>query len=129
MKRSSRGSSWSSRGGLAADCQGSGSVLAAGLAVALAVVCGLMCERAAHTIAHHKAQVAAELGAVAGAWEMYFTGDGCGRAALVVAANGGAAGECSLVTTGEGVDVVITARVGRASATARAGPVAGGEAG
>jgi secretion/DNA translocation related TadE-like protein len=68
----------------------------------------------------HRAQVAADLGALAGArYAVDGAGTVCGHAGEIVAANGGRLVKCRL----DGLDLVVTAQVGPARATARAGPV------
>ncbi len=80
-------------------------------------------------VARHRAQSAADLAALGGAVvAIQGTGPACGRAASLVAANGGRLVSCRL----DGLDVIVTAEVtpagvaafaGAARASARAGPV------
>jgi secretion/DNA translocation related TadE-like protein len=67
----------------------------------------------------HRAQVAADLGALAGARNAVDgAGIACERAGEIVAANGAGLVGCRV----DGLDLVVTAQVGRARASARAGP-------
>jgi secretion/DNA translocation related TadE-like protein len=102
-------------------------VLAIGLLLVAAGVAGAAVGAA--RVGRHQARVAADLGALAGAIRaIEGTPVACGRAARLVAANGGQLTACQV----DGLDVVVTAKVTvtplpglarRAVATARAGPV------
>jgi secretion/DNA translocation related TadE-like protein len=93
-------------------------LLGVGLAVVLVAVAAAMIASA--VVARHRAQAAADLGALAGAARV---ADGeataCDRAAELVRANGAHLVGCRV----DGLDVVVTVEVGRARASARAGPV------
>jgi secretion/DNA translocation related TadE-like protein len=68
----------------------------------------------------HRARVAADLGALAGArWAVDGADTACERAGGIVAANGARLVACRL----DGLDIEVTAQVGPARASARAGPV------
>ncbi len=101
--------------------------LAIGLLLVSAGVAGAAVGAA--RVARHEARVAADFGALAGAMRaVEGSGAACGRAAELVAANGGRLVGCRL----DGFDLVVSAEVAvtpltglsrRASATSRAGPI------
>lgn len=99
--------------------RGSATVLAAAMAGTLAVIALLVVAAVSPTIAVHRAGMAADLAAVSGAQAQWEGHDGCLWARRTVELNGAELADCR----GEAMDIVVTARVGRAEATARAGPL------
>lgn len=70
-------------------------------------------------VARHRAQAAADLSALAAAAALTQGVDtACGQAAVIAGAMNAAVADCAV----DELDVVITIRVGRAHAAARAGP-------
>lgn len=67
----------------------------------------------------HRAQAAADLSAVAAATALYAGNDPCGTARITAEHNQARVLSCQVID----VDTVVTAKVGRAEATARAGPI------
>lgn len=84
--------------------------------VALALVVAALVGRVADT---HRAQVAADLAAVAGATAVYAGFDACSTARQTAELNGAELGQCAIT----GVDVVVSATVGKSEAVSKAGPI------
>lgn len=108
--------------------RGSASVLVLCVGLATVLFGGGLAAVGAAVVARHRAQAAADFGALAGAVDALFgEATACGRAGLLVGANGARMTGCRL----DGLDVVVTvevvphgpaARLGVATAAARAGP-------
>jgi secretion/DNA translocation related TadE-like protein len=100
--------------------RGSASLWLLGVGLAVVLLGVVAATVASAVVARHRAQAAADLGALAGA-SRAAQGEAvaCARAAELVRANRARLVGCRL----DGLDLVVTAEVGLARATARAGPV------
>ncbi|CAM3247184.1 flp pilus-assembly TadE/G-like family protein [Corynebacterium godavarianum] len=98
--------------------EGSATVTSAGIITAVIALALAVAAVGARVVDHHRAQVAADLAAVSGATALYTGAPACEAAERTATLNSAAAELCE-VDTG---DVTVRARIGRAEATARAGP-------
>lgn len=101
------------------DDRGNATVLAVGIIAVVATLALALVSLIATRVDSHRAQVAADLAAVAGAFAHHYGEDGCRRARDTARLNDATVTRCHP----EGADVVVTARVRLAEATARAGPL------
>lgn len=101
------------------DDRGSATVLSAGIIAALVTVAMIVVAVAASTVDSHKAHVAADLAAVSAATAVYEGSEPCAAAGRTAELNNAVMTSCVL----DGADATVAVRVGRAEATARAGPV------
>ena len=96
------------------DDHGYATIVAAVVSLAV-VVAGIV----STVVNSHRAQAAADLSAVAAATALYAGNDPCGTARITAELNQARVLSCQVID----VDTVVTAKVGRAEATARAGPI------
>ncbi len=100
--------------------RGSASLWLLGVGLAVVLLGAVAATVASAVVARHRAQAAADLGALAGAARAaQGEAAACARAAELVRANRARLVGCRL----DGLDLVVTAEVGPARASARAGPV------
>jgi secretion/DNA translocation related TadE-like protein len=100
--------------------RGSASLWLLGVGLAVVLLGAVAATVASAVVARHRAQAAADLGALAGAVRAaQGEAAACARAAELVRANLARLVGCRL----DGLDLVVTAEVGPARASARAGPV------
>ncbi|MDK8795518.1 flp pilus-assembly TadE/G-like family protein [Corynebacterium sp. MSK041] len=92
----------------------SASIVAAVVSLAV-VVAGIVSQ----VVNSHRAQVAADLSAVTAATALYAGHDPCGKATLTAELNKAHVLSCQVIES----DTVLTVKVGRVEATARAGPI------
>lgn len=101
------------------DDSGNATIVAAGIIAALASLCFVVAAVGGERLAAHQARLAADLSAVAGAHALAYGEDGCDEAGRVAALNHADLTTCHP----EDADIVLTARVDREEASARAGPI------
>ncbi len=118
---------------IAADEDGFATILGTFVIAAIVAVVAGVCYLGAATVARHRAQSAADLSALAAAAEQVAGGDGCAAATALAARQHPPAivSACRIVDPDVSVTVEVPVDLGviglrHASATARAGPVAGG---
>ena len=104
---------------VAADDRGYATVVSAGIITAVVALAVVVAGIVSHVVGSHQAQVAADLSAVAAATALYTGHEPCSAARTTALLNSAQVGQCAIA----GVDVTVTVSVGRAKATARAGPL------
>ncbi|WP_342318891.1 Rv3654c family TadE-like protein [Corynebacterium mayonis] len=99
--------------------EGYATVATAGITTAIVSLMLAVAAAGGHVANSHRAATAADLAAVAAATALYEGFDACAAARRTATLNGASVGACHL----KGEDVIVTARIGIAEHSARAGPL------
>ncbi|MCZ9294846.1 Rv3654c family TadE-like protein [Corynebacterium meitnerae] len=104
------------------DDHGYATILSTTIVAAVVSLAVVVAGIVSHVVNSHRAQVAADLSAVTAATAFYAGHDPCEKARVAAELNHAKVLSCEVIDAGV-TDTVVTVKVGRAEATARAGPI------